>query len=204
MKTSTRLPYRQIRARFDRDTVLVYQAYGAAIAKPALAKGRFVAPFSWRRMTWIKPSFLWLMGRSNWATKSGQENILGIRITRTGFERALSLGCLTMFDPDIHTREADWRHGFENASVHVQWDPERSLRGRKLPHRSLQLGLGSQIIEQFTEEWIVSIEDLTPLAKRIRSACLAGNERRAKSWLPPEKEYVASVETRRRLGISGG
>ncbi|MGW1086997.1 DUF4291 family protein [Streptomyces sp. NPDC002596] len=24
-------------------------------------------------MTWIKPSFLWLMHRSNWAQKSGQE-----------------------------------------------------------------------------------------------------------------------------------
>jgi len=35
----------------------VYQAYPAEIAVPALANGRFVAPFKRDRMTWIKPSF---------------------------------------------------------------------------------------------------------------------------------------------------
>ena len=204
MKTQQGAPYRQIRAEFDREAVVVYQAYGGAIAKPALAAGRFVPPFSWKRMTWIKPSFLWMMGRSHWATKSGQENILAIQIARTGFEKTLSEGCLTMYDPDVHATFAQWRQSFEKAAVHVQWDPERSLRGKKLQHRSLQVGIGSQMIEQFTEEWIVSIEDVTPLAKRIRSACLAGNERRAKSWLPIEREYVVSAETRKRIGIRAG
>ncbi|MBL8891477.1 MAG: DUF4291 family protein [Planctomycetaceae bacterium] len=30
------------------------------MAEPALKQQRFVAPFSFDRMTWIKPSFLWL------------------------------------------------------------------------------------------------------------------------------------------------
>jgi len=40
-------------------------------------------------MTWIKPSFLWMMYRSGWATKPGQEHILATQITRDGFEWAL-------------------------------------------------------------------------------------------------------------------
>ena len=49
-------PLRQIRADFDRDTIVMYQAFGPRIADPALAAGRFVAPFSFTRLTWIKPS----------------------------------------------------------------------------------------------------------------------------------------------------
>src|SRR3954451_23917941 len=82
-------PYLEIRADFDRETIVVYQAYGPHIAGPAVAHQKFVAPFSFNRMTWIKPSFLWLMERSGWGTKSGQEVALGVRIKRTGWETAL-------------------------------------------------------------------------------------------------------------------
>ena len=51
----------EIRADYDSRSITVYQAYGAAIALPALHSQRFVAPFSLNRMIWIKPSFLWLM-----------------------------------------------------------------------------------------------------------------------------------------------
>ena len=67
---------REIRADYDRDTIVIYQAYSPAIADAALKAGRFVPPFSFHRMTWIKPSFLWLMHRSNWGQKSGQERVL--------------------------------------------------------------------------------------------------------------------------------
>ena len=53
-------------------------------------KTEFEAPFSFNRMTWIKPSYLWLMSRSNWGTKSNQEYILGIEIYRSAWEKALS------------------------------------------------------------------------------------------------------------------
>ena len=201
MNTQSGSPYRQIRANFDANTILVYQAYRDAIAKPAVNTGRFMPPFSWSRMTWIKPSFLWMMGRSNWCSKKGQENVLGIRVTRHGFDRALSLGCLTMFEPGVHDSEASWRRQFENASVHVQWDPERSLRGKKLQHRSVQVGIGSEVIKEFTDNWVVSIEDMTPLARKIRAACLAGNSSRAKTWLPKEREYRVARDPGCRYGI---
>src|SRR5436190_20786490 len=119
---------REIRADFDRDTIVVYQAYPSVIADAALRAQRFVPPFSFHRMTWIKPSFLWLMHRSNWGQKSGQERILAVRIDRGGWEKALSLGVLTSFSPGVFASPAEWAEKFAQAKVHVQWDPERSLR----------------------------------------------------------------------------
>ena len=55
-----------IRADYDERSIIVYQAYREEIALSALARQHFVPPFSLNRMTWIKPSFLWIMERSNW------------------------------------------------------------------------------------------------------------------------------------------
>src|SRR5689334_24933504 len=115
--------YREIRADYDRATIVVYQAFNDAIAAAALAAQRFVPPFSLGRMTWIKPSYLWMMERSNWGRKSGQERILAVRITRKGWETALSQAVLTSFDANVHKNIDDWRNQFEQAIVHVQWDP---------------------------------------------------------------------------------
>ncbi|WP_433633083.1 DUF4291 family protein [Nocardia sp. CA-120079] len=65
-------PTRQIRASYDDSTVAVYQAYSPQIAEPAVAAGTFVSPFKRERMTWIKPSFLWMMYRCGWGRKPGQ------------------------------------------------------------------------------------------------------------------------------------
>jgi hypothetical protein len=46
-------PLRQVRACYTDTTITVYQAYSAEIAGPAVAAGRFVAPFKRERMTWI-------------------------------------------------------------------------------------------------------------------------------------------------------
>lgn len=195
------VPYRQIRAEFDRDSIVVYQAYRKQIAEPAIKAGRFVEPFSWGRMTWIKPSFLWLMARSNWGRKSGQEYILAVRIKRTGWDRALSLGVLTSFEQKVHGDGSRWRGLFEDATVHVQWDPERTLHGKKQEHRSIQVGLSRRVIREFTDEWVLEIKDFTPLVRKVRSLYLAGNQRRAKEQLPKERAYPIPSEVARRLGM---
>lgn len=52
---------------------------------------RFGGPdYKFERMTWIKTNFLWMMYRSGWATKPGQNRILAIRISRDGFEEILA------------------------------------------------------------------------------------------------------------------
>lgn len=59
-------PYRQIRALYTDTTITVYQAYSAAIALPAVAQQNLSAApeFTFSRMTWIKPSWCWMMSVS--------------------------------------------------------------------------------------------------------------------------------------------
>lgn len=179
----------EIRADFDRDTIVVYQAYPAGIADAALGQGRFVAPFNFRRMTWIKPSFLWLMHRSNWGRKTGQERILGVRITRAGWEEALGRAVLT----DAHPDE------LAAAEVHVQWDPERSLRGSALNHYSIQVGIGRHVIRTFVDDWIVRLDDLTERARKIAELAQGGRAAQAKRLLPPERTYPLPETLARRI-----
>jgi hypothetical protein len=191
----------EIRADFDRETIVMYQAYAPKIAEAAVQAQRFVPPFSFNRMTWIKPSFLWLMHRSNWGQKSGQEHVLGVRITRGGWEKALSLAVLTSFEPGVFASPADWAKQFAKAKVHVQWDPERSLRGTGLPYSSIQIGLSRHIIREYVEDWIVGIEDYTPRVRKIYNLLQSGQADKAKRQLPPERLYSVSSEVGQRLLI---
>ncbi|MCS0637476.1 DUF4291 domain-containing protein [Streptomyces sp. LP05-1] len=171
-------PY-QIHADFDARTIVVYQAYSPAIADAALRAGRFVAPFSFHRMTWIKPSFRWLMHRSNWARKPGQERVLAVRITRESWEEALSRAVLTTAGPAA----------VAGAAVHVQWDPERSPRGAALNHYSIQVGIGRHLIRAFTDDWIVGLTDLTPQVRKASALTRTGHAAQAHRLFPPERAY---------------
>ncbi len=95
-------------------------------------------------MTWIKPSFLWMMYRCGWGTKVGQETVLAVDITREGFEWALRNACLSSYVRGVHPDLASWQRELRSAPARVQWDPERDLRLRPLPYRSLQLGLSGR------------------------------------------------------------
>lgn len=61
--TEKAVPYRQIRASYDDETITVYQAYSSSIAIPAVKEQRLNASpdFLLGRMTWIKPSWCWMM-----------------------------------------------------------------------------------------------------------------------------------------------
>ena len=190
----------EIRADYNADTIVVYQAYSPAVALPALVAQRFVPPFSFTRMTWIKPSFLWLMERSNWAQKSGQEHTLAVRVRRSGWDEALSLGVLTSFNATVHRNPEVWREQFERARVHVQWDPERSIRGADVGYNSIQVGLSRHIVQKYVDEWIVEIKDLTPLVKKIRGLLQSGQADKARKLLPLERIYPVNADTMKRLG----
>ncbi len=194
---------REIRADFDRDTITVYQAYPPAIADAALEAGRFVPPFSFRRMTWIKPSFLWLMHRSNWGLKSGQERVLAVRLKRSGWEKALSLAVHTTFVPGVFATPEEWAEQFAAAAVHLQWDPERSLRGAGLPHGSIQVGLSRHVIREYVDEWVVRIEDATPRVRKMYDLMQSGKTDQAKRHLPPERVYPVDSVLARRLHLGG-
>ncbi len=192
---------KEIRADFNSSSIVVYQAYKKEIAEPALKGQKFIAPFSMNRMTWIKPSFLWLMERSNWGHKSGQENILAVRITRSGWEEALSSAVLTSPESNVYRDHSDWRQQFKNALVHVQWDPERSMRGASLNYGSIQVGLSRHVIQKFVDEWIIEINDYTGIAKKMYDLIKQGNAEKAKRFLPNEKAYPVNSIIARRLGM---
>jgi hypothetical protein len=201
MPNDKRPPY-EIRADFDRDTIVVYQAYNKAIALPAIATQKFQAPFSFNRMTWIKPSFLWLMERSGWGSKSNQEYILAVRIKRSGWEQALNEAVLTHPEKRIYKDAEEWRKLFDRSPVNVQWDPERSIRGGKLEYYSIQVGISRHLIKTYVDEWIVEIKDYTPLVRKIHALCKAGEYSKAKDKLPAEKVYPLPSEIGKKIGLS--
>ena len=169
------IPERDIRAYFDIEFIRVYQAYSNEVADSALANKRFVSPpFSFTRMTWIKPSFLWMMYRSGWAKKdAGQQRILAIDITHDGLEWALAHSCASHREPGV-TEEA-YKHALATNPVRVQWDPERDLHHSPLPHRTIQIGLSGEAVRRYADEWITRITDVTSIVHRIHGLVLAGN-----------------------------
>ena len=182
-------PKYRIRARHSASTVTVYQAYAPGIGGPAARSGRFPATWKRDRMTWIKPSFLWMMYRCGWGRKAGQEVVLAVEIAREGFEWALRNACLSHYDAAVHPDRAAWRRQLKQAPARVQWDPERDLRLRPLAHRSLQLGLSGAASGQYADAWTAGITDVTPLAREIHALVGAGDLDAARALLPAETPY---------------
>ncbi|MEY9863117.1 hypothetical protein ABH935_008766 [Catenulispora sp. GAS73] len=199
MANTNTLPLHQVRADYDRDTIVVYQAYRAEIAEPAVRAQRFVEPFSLNRMTWVKPSFLWMMGRSNWARKPGQEHVLAVRITREGWETALSQAVLTGYERGVYADRADWERQMKHATVHVQWDPERTLAGAVLDARAIQVGLSRHVIADYVNSWTTEIRDITPTVRKMADLLKEGRKDRAAQHLPKERPYELPPHIARRL-----
>ncbi len=186
------IPNRQIRAFYNNKTVRVYQAYNNSIADSALKHGTFVSPpFKIGRMTWIKPSFLWMMYRSGWGLKNEEQSrILAIDITRKGFEWALAHSCSSHRDPEMSNQE--WSEFKSRSPVRIQWDPERDLFLQPLEHRSIQIGLSKEAIELYVSEWIQKITDVTDLSKEIHTLVSKQQLEAAKKLLPTEIFYDSS------------
>jgi hypothetical protein len=182
-------PPRQIRALYDDKTVRVYQAYADAVADAALARGTFVSPpFKMSRMTWIKPSFLWMMHRSDWGQRSpNQARILAIDISREGFEWALAHSCASHRSRSLSPEE--WQRIKENSPVRIQWDPERNLLLQPQPHLTIQIGLGKQAACHYVNEWIRHITDVTSLAHNVHALVKVSDFGGARRIMPTELEY---------------
>lgn len=182
-----------IRALYDEHIIRVYQAYSNEIADSALAHGTFVSPpFKMGRMTWIKPSFLWMMYRSGWGLKDAhQSRILAIDITRDGFDWALSHGCLS--HPTEPMSPQAWQLAKANSPIRIQWDPERDLFMRPLSGRTIQIGLGRQAVELYVNQWIQKITDVTGFVHQIHNIVLNGNLDEACAALPCEETYLPSA-----------
>lgn len=180
--------YRAIRAKHTATTITVYQAYSSEIADAAISSQTFVPPFIRQRMTWIKPSFLWMAYRSGWATKARQERVLAIEITREGFEWALRHSCLSHCPPGDTDRQ-EWQQRVRSSPVRVQWDPERNLSLQPLGYRSIQIGLSGRAVDKYVDEWIVSITDVTEVMQKVDELLKEGAFDAAKECLSEEEMY---------------
>jgi hypothetical protein len=179
---------RQIRADFDDESIVVYQAFNDEIADAALENQRFVKPFSMTRMTWIKPSFLWMMERSAYGTLPDQERVLAVRISMEGWTDALS-------NASLSTR------GASEAPVRVQWDPERDIKGNKLANRCIQVGLGPEIVGRYVNEWTREITDLTELVEHLRTLREQRKYKEAQGLLPVERVWQPPAAIAERLDM---
>ncbi len=188
MNNPSDIPTRQIRAVYNKDTIRVYQAYGPSIAESLHFNGAFVEPpFKMTRMTWIKPSFLWMMYRCGWSYKDdGQRRVFAFDIKRDGFEWALANSC-SSHPKGLTKTEA--RKLMDTHPVRVQWDPERDLHLNPLSHRSIQVGLSREAIQHYVHDWIIDFEEITDQAKKIYELVQTEEFAQANSLLPAEQPY---------------
>lgn len=190
---------KKVLAVFNNKTIRIYQAYNNKIADEALKIGTFGSNFKLERMTWIKPSFLWMMYRSGWGSKKDQERILAIDIFREGFDEILSNAVLSAYDAKIYSTYEKWKEKLEDSEVICQWDPDRDIFGKPIDRRAIQLGLRGSIVKKYVKEWISKITDLTEyvhkLQKMIHEGCFSYE------LLPKEEEYPLDKNTSRILGI---
>ena len=192
---------RHILAQFTDDAVVVYQAYRPAIGHFAARHKFFGGTFSLNRMSWIKPNFLWMMYRSGWGTKEGQEVTLAIWLQRTAFDDILRQAVPSSFAPAVYADEAAWKRAVAQSSVRLQWDPDHAPDGSALERRAIQLGLRGDMLTQYARAWIVDIEDISDVVAEQRPRAQLGDHGRLMA--PREKVYpIGDPEIAARIGVS--
>lgn len=159
---------RHILAQFGSDTVTVYQAYRPAIGHFAARHGQFGGEYSFSRMSWIKPNFLWMMYRSGWGTKHDQEVTLALHLKREGFEYLLAAAVASSFNASAFGTQEDWAEAVKRSDVRLQWDPDHDPRGAPLRRRAIQLGLRGSTLQRLNEEWLLGVDDISAFVQEQR------------------------------------
>lgn len=191
---------RHILAQFDDSAVVVYQAYRPGIGEYAARHGRFGPAWSRERMSWIKPNFLWMMYRCGWASKEGQEVVLALWLARAGFDEILAGAVPSSHDPRVYASSEQWSRAGKRSDVRLQWDPDHGPGGEPEQRRAIQLGLRGETLRRFADEWLLGIEDVTPLVRAQRAHV-------ASPWrdLETPEEHVyrpADANVVHRLGLA--
>jgi hypothetical protein len=198
---------RHVLAQYDDDHIVVYQAYRPEIGLYTAAHQRFGGGFSFERMSWIKPNFLWMMFRSGWGTKEGQEITLAITLRRRAFDEILARAVHSAHVPGVYAEPEAWKRALSASDVRLQWDPDHGPGGQPLERRAIQLGLRSRALrsmgtawsEDSPEGWLVRIEDVSALVAEQREALRRGT---SELFTPREDVYpVRDADVRARLGL---
>lgn len=190
---------RHILAQHDEATVVVYQAYRPETGRYAARHGRFGPGFSFGRMSWIKPNFLWMMYRSQWGRSAGQEVTLAIVLTRAFFDSLLARAVPSAFDPALYPAREAWQAEVAASDVRLQWDPDHDPTGAPVPRRALQLGLRREALRGWDGATLVAVHDISEFVAAQRPHAVPPFDRLR---VPVERPYpVADAGTRLRLGL---
>ncbi|KLD71521.1 hypothetical protein Y887_06255 [Xanthomonas pisi DSM 18956] len=192
---------RHVMAQSDETSITVYQAYRPAIADYAVAHQQFGGEFSYSRMSWVKPNFLWMMYRCGWASKEGQERVLALRLPRRFFDELLQLAVASSYDHVQFSSREQWQAALAQSDVRLQWDPDHDPAGKPVPRRALQLGLRGDVLRRFGSTELISIQDITPFVIEQRANAHGHFER---LLTPVETVYHANAVAAKAAGISSG
>ena len=192
---------RHILAQQEEDTLLVYQAFRPAIADYAIKHQKFGGThYSFTRMSWIKPNFLWMMYRAGWAKKIGQEKILAMRIKKVDFDKILSLSVFSSYQKDLYETQEIWKSRLEEYPIRLQWDPDHDIYGDKQERKAIQLGLKGDILKEFATEMVLDIIDVTEFVQNQKSKIDDGNI--DELLVPQEQVYMPDSEViRQQIGL---
>jgi hypothetical protein len=160
---------------------------------------RFGVGFGLDRMTWIKPSFGWMLYRSGYATKHGQERLVRVTIRHDAFLEMLAGAVSSSYERELYASRSEWDVALRRSEARYQWDPDRDLTLCPISRRALQLGIAGSLIRRYASEWIVRIADVTELAHAIRDAVL---RRTPLPPVPEEREYPVPPAIARTLSIT--
>jgi hypothetical protein len=153
---------KQIIGQLDGASIIVYQAFNPNIASFAVENQKFGGEhYSFNRMSWIKPGFLWMMYRAGWATKEHQQRILAITLPMEYFQKILADATISSFTNEIYKTQEEWKNELEKTTVRLQWDPDHDPFGNKQNRKAIQLGMKDEMLKKFCTEWITKIEDIT-------------------------------------------
>ncbi|MBK9458986.1 MAG: DUF4291 domain-containing protein [Sphingobacteriales bacterium] len=148
------------------ELIVLYQAYNKQIAEFATTHQKLGGShFSYNRMSWIKPNFLWMMYRCGWAEKENQENVIAIWIKKSDFETILDNATYSSFKETVYQSIENWKDELLQKEVRLQWDPDHDPFGNKQERRAIQIGLKGKILKMFGEEMIQRIENITDFVK---------------------------------------
>ncbi|KAK8015258.1 hypothetical protein PG990_008554 [Apiospora arundinis] len=205
-------PYRQIRALHDAENITVYQAYNADIAAQAVAQQRLDASPRFKkatRMTWVKPSWCWMMYRAGYSHKDrNQERVLALRMRHGHFLELLRRGVLSH-----NMQQRGTAASAEDGDV-CDMGPGALPRLEKLDYRSIQIGVPAALQARWVGEWIVSIEDVTERARELKrvldeevktqegSDTITDEELVDRGLLPRETEFVVPRDIQEILGMT--
>ena len=212
-------PFRQIRAIHTSDSIIVYQAYNDAIANAAVASNSFHGPLSqglWSRdrMTWIKPSAIWMGYRCGWATMKdkNQSRVLSLELSKPKFFDLLRMGKLSHDGDDGDVDRC------RDSNVVIQWDPERkfdvnnnnskeAFTSKIHNVRSIQIGLRNEAVTMLLDPtFVLKIRDVSSRFQLVGKSLQSGvDDARTKDALWPDEQEqpveIHDVEVRRALGI---